>query len=158
MIFKCSTFFSWHSQITSQPVNLAPFNGYMCYSYGSTGKITKDLSCLLVSNTYNWIIIIIIIIIITITTTTTIIIIIIIAFKGTIRDFLQCPHSAANCLQHIRSSGPGAIVCKSCATHWALITCKCHITCHLVWRDSSAIKFDRIEIKFIWALFYWLDH
>ena len=37
--------------------------------------------------------------------------IIIIAFKGAIRDFLQSPHSAANCLQHIRSSGPSAIVC-----------------------------------------------
>ena len=36
-----------------------------------------------------------------------IIIIIIIAFKGAIRDFLQSPHSAANCLQHVRSSGPG---------------------------------------------------
>ena len=51
-----------------------------------------------------------------------IIIIIIIAFKGAIRDFfffffLQSPHSAANCLQHARSSGPGAIVCKSLATH-----------------------------------------
>ena len=71
-----------------------------------------------------------------------IIIIIIIAFKGAIRDFLQSPHSAANCLQHARSSGPGAIVCKSRATHRALITCKCHVTCHLVRRDSSAIKFD----------------
>ena len=67
-----------------------------------------------------------------------IIIIIIIAFKGAIRDFLQSPHSAANCLQHVRSSGPGAIVCKSRATHRALITCKCHATCHLVRRDSSA--------------------
>ena len=61
-----------------------------------------------------------------------IIIIIIIAFKGAIRDFLQSPHSAANCLQHVRSSGPGAIVCKSHATHRTLITCKCHVTCHLV--------------------------
>ena len=50
------------------------------------------------------------------------IIIIIIAFKGVIRDFLQSPHSAANCLQHARSSGPGAVVCKSRATHRALIT------------------------------------
>ena len=74
---------------------------------------------------------------------------IIIAFKGAIRDFLQSPHSAANCLQHVRSSGPGAIVCKSRATHRALITCKCHVTCHLVRRDSSAIKFDRVEIAFI---------
>ena len=84
--------------------------------------------------------------------------VIIIAFKGAIRDFLQSPHSAANCLQHIHSSGPGAVVCKSHATHRALITCKCHVTCHLVRRDSSAIKFDRVEIAFIWALFYWLNH
>ena len=77
------------------------------------------------------------------------IIIIIIAFKGAIRDFLQSPHSAANCLQHVRSSGPDAIVCKSRATHRTLITCKCHVTCHLVRRDSSAVKFDRVEIAFI---------
>ena len=43
--------------------------------------------------------------------------IIIIAFKGAIQDFLQSPHSAANCLQHARSSGPSAVVCKSRATH-----------------------------------------
>ena len=85
-------------------------------------------------------------------------IIIIIAFRGTIRDFLQSPRSAANCLQHIRSSGPDAIVCKPRATHQTLITCKCHVMCHLVRRDSSAIKFDRVEIAFIWSLFYWLNH
>ena len=79
----------------------------------------------------------------------TLIIIIIIAFKGAIQDFLRSPHSAANHLQHIRSSGLGAIVCKSRATHRALITCKCQVPCHLVRRDSSAIKFDRIEIAFI---------
>ena len=79
----------------------------------------------------------------------TVIIIIIIAFKGAIRDLLQSPHSAANCLQHVRSSGPSAIVCKSRATHRALVSCKCHVTCHLVRRDSSAIKFDRVEIAFI---------
>ena len=67
---------------------------------------------------------------------------IIIALKGAIRDFLQSPHSAANCLQHVRSSGPGAIVCKSRTTHRTLITCKCHVTCHLVRRDISTIKFD----------------
>ena len=77
-----------------------------------------------------------------------IIIIIIITFKGAIQYFLQSPHCAANCLQHVRSSGPGAIVCKSRATHQALITCKCHVTCHLVRRDSSAIKFDRVEVAF----------
>ena len=47
-----------------------------------------------------------------------------IALKGENRDFfLQSPHCAPNCLKHVRSSGPGAIVCKSCATHRALITC-----------------------------------
>ena len=51
-----------------------------------------------------------------------IIIIIIIAFTGAIRDFLQSPHCAANRLQHVRSSGPGAIVCKSRATHRELVT------------------------------------
>ena len=78
-----------------------------------------------------------------------IIIIIIITFKSAIRDFLQSPHSAANCLQHVHSSGTGATVCKSRATHRVLITYKCHVTCHLVRRDSSAIKFDRVEIAFI---------
>ena len=68
-----------------------------------------------------------------------------IAFKGAIRDVLQSPHSAANCLQHVRSSGPGAIVCKSRATHRALITCKCHVTCHLVRRDSSAISLTELK-------------
>ena len=51
-----------------------------------------------------------------------IIIIIIIAFKGAIREFLQSPHSVANCPQHARSSGPGAVVCKLRATYRALIT------------------------------------
>ena len=44
-------------------------------------------------------------------------------------------------------------MCKSRATHRALITCKCHVACHLVRRDSSAIKFDkswnRIYLSFI---------
>ena len=59
----------------------------------------------------------IIIIIIIIIIMMMMIIIIIIAFKSTIRDFLQSPHCAANRLQQIRSSGPGANVCKSHATH-----------------------------------------
>ena len=52
-----------------------------------------------------------------------IIIIIIIALKGAIWDVLQSSQSIANRLQHIRSSSPGAIVCKSHATHPVLITC-----------------------------------
>ena len=129
---------------------------------------------------------------------------IILALKGANQDFfVQSPHCAANCIQHVHSSGPGATERKSCAAHTAPITCnnnnnnnnnriqrrysrfftissqrrelspthtlkwpgrnrvqitcstsstytcKCHVTCHLVRRDSSAIKFDRIEIAFI---------
>ena len=50
---------------------------------------------------------------------------------------------------------------RSCANHMQHIerlsraTCD---TCHVVRRDSSAIKFDRVEIAFILALFYWLNH
>ena len=35
---------------------------------------------------------------------------------------LQSPHCVANCLQHARSNRPGAIMCKSRATHRAVIT------------------------------------
>ena len=67
-----------------------------------------------------------------------------IAFKSAVWVFcfvlfcLQSPHCTADYLQHARSSGQGAIVCK------------------LVRRDSSAIKLNRVEIAFILALFYWL--
>ena len=66
--------------------------------------------------------------------------------------FFQSCHCVANCLQHVRSSVPGAIVCKSHAAHQAYITC--NLLC-ATWY-SSAIKFDRVEITFTLALFYWL--
>ena len=31
-----------------------------------------------------------------------------------------------------------------------------HVMCHVVRRDSSAIKFDRVKIAFIFAVFYWV--
>ena len=39
------------------------------------------------------------------------------------RFYLQSPHCAANCLQHVRSSGQDIFVCKSRAAHQALTTC-----------------------------------
>ena len=45
------------------------------------------------------------------------------------RFFLQSPRCAANCLHHVHSSGPGTIVCKSRATHRALITC--NLSCYV---------------------------
>ena len=50
-----------------------------------------------------------------------IIIIIITAFKGAIRAFLQSPHSAANCLQHVRSSGPGT--CNTSSAYHVQVSC-----------------------------------
>ena len=50
-------------------------------------------------------------------------IIIMIPLQSAIRDFSLSPHCAASCLQHVRSSGQGGIVCKSRVTHQALITC-----------------------------------
>ena len=38
------------------------------------------------------------------------------------RNLNTSPHCAANCLQQLHSSGHGAIVCKSHATHRVLIT------------------------------------
>ena len=52
-------------------------------------------------------------------------IIIIIAFKAAVQDFLQSPRCAVNCLQHVRSSGQGTIVCKSRATHQRLSLAMC---------------------------------
>ena len=46
--------------------------------------------------------------------------IIITAFNGAIQDCLQSPHCASNRLQHVRSTGSSAIMCKS---HRALIMC-----------------------------------
>ena len=70
----------------------------------------------------------------------TLIIIIIIAFKGAIRDLLQSPHSAANCLQHARSSGPGVIVCKSRAPHRALITC--NMSCYVPLGTKGQLSYE----------------
>ena len=51
---------------------------------------------------------------------------------------------------------------QSCANHVQHIECLSHaawhVTCHVVRIDSSAIKFDRVEIAFIWAWLYWLKH
>ena len=50
---------------------------------------------------------------------------------------------------------------QSCVNHMqhieSLSRAKCCVACHVVRRDSSATKFDRVEITFILALFYWLN-
>ena len=69
------------------------------------------------------IIIIIVVVVVVVVVIIIIIIIIIIALKDAVRDVLQSPHCVAKCLQYMRSSGQGAVVYKSRATHQALVTC-----------------------------------
>ena len=76
--------------------------------------------------------------------TVIIVIIIIIAFKGAVWYFRQSPHCATNWLQHVRSSDPGEIVCKSHAHIEHLSHATYRVACHVVQRDSSAIKTDRV--------------
>ena len=70
-----------------------------------------------------------------------IIIIIIIAFKGTIRDFWQAPHSAASRLRHVRSSGPGTIVYTSSAYHVQ------HVVLRATWYEGTAQLLSLTEYK-----------
>ena len=83
-----------------------------------------------------------------------IIIIIIIAFKGAVWDFLQSPHCIANRLQHIRSSGLGAVVCKSRGTHQALIAAWHKGTTQLL--SLTEFKSHLFELFFIgWTINWW---
>ena len=73
-----------------------------------------------------------------------IMIIVIVTLKGTVVDFVQSPHNAVNCLQQVCSSGPGAVVCNHVQHIERLSRARCHVTCHGVQRDISAIKFHKI--------------
>ena len=59
------------------------------------------------------------------------------------RFFLQSPHCAANRLQHVRSSGQGAVVCKSLATHRALITC--NMSCYVPRGTKGQLSFEILQ-------------
>ena len=72
-------------------------------------------------------------------------------YDRTDRNVLQSPHSAVNCLQHARSSSYE----QPCANH---VQHHVQHVCHVVRRDNSAIKFDRVEIALSLALFRWLNH
>ena len=74
---------------------------------------------------------------------TNLIIIVMTAFKGAVRDFLKSPHCAANCLQHVVSSGQGAIMYKSLATHRVLIMC------NMSWYEGTVqlLSLTRVELN-----------
>ena len=69
----------------------------------------------------------------------------IIALKGTIRDFLQSPHSAANRLQHVRASGPAQL----CANHEQHIEClsRASVMLRATWYEGTAQLLSVIELK-----------
>ena len=73
-----------------------------------------------------------------------------IVFIGAVRDLFQSPRCAANCLQHVRSGSQGGIVYKSRVTSGAYQLQR--VVNRLVQTDSSAIKFNRVEMEFILAL------
>ena len=70
--------------------------------------------------------------------------------------FIQSPHCAANCLQHVRSCGQGAIACKSRATHRALALITCNMSC-AAWYEGTAQLLSLTELKsHLFQLFYWM--
>ena len=91
------------------------------------------------------------IIIIITTTTTIIIIIIIILLKGIIRDFFTISSLRRELSPTRTLLWPGRnrvqITCNTSGAYHVQ-----HVVCDVVPRDSSAIKFDRVEIAFILAL------
>ena len=80
----------------------------------------------------------------------------IVALKGAIPDFynlLTAPRTVSSPTHTLKWPGRNRvqITCKTSSARYVQ-----HVVCHVVRRDSSAIKFDRVEIAFILALFYWL--
>ena len=65
--------------------------------------------------------------------------------------FLQSPHCAANCLTTRTLKWLGRNVVQI-----TYKTSSANHVCHVVQRDSSAIKFDRVEISPILVFFTWL--
>ena len=64
---------------------------------------------------------------------------------GAVRVFLQSHHSAATCLQHVRSSGPGAVVCKSRATVERLS--RASVMLRATWYEGTAQLLSLTELK-----------
>ena len=67
--------------------------------------------------------------------------------------FLPSPHCDVNCLQHVCSSDPGAIVCKSRAIHWAFIVCN---MLYATWYKGTAQLLSLTEFKSPFFLLYFI--
>ena len=77
-----------------------------------------------------------------------------IAWEGAVRDFtissLRREPSPTRTFGWPERSGV-QMTCNTLSTYHVL-----RAMCHVARRDSSAVKFDRVEIAFNLALFYWL--
>ena len=74
-----------------------------------------------------------------------IIIIMVVAFKGAFRDFFTISSLRREPSPTCTLKWPGRKSCANHTQHTERLSCAiCRITCHVVRRDSSAIKFDRV--------------
>ena len=77
------------------------------------------------------------------------------SLRYTFYNLLTAPRTVSNTYAQVARA-------QSCANHVQRIErlsrATCRATCHVVRKDSSAITFDRVEIAFVWALFFWLNH
>ena len=69
------------------------------------------------------------------------------------RFFLQSPHCLVNCLQHICTSGQGAIMCKSRAIRQVLNMC--NMSC-VTWYEETAQLLSLTEFKSHLFLLYFI--
>ena len=85
-------------------------------------------------------------------------------------EIFTIPHCTVICLQHICSGGQGVVVCRSRATHWALIMCN---VLHATWYEGAdqllgfteflllilllLLHLTEFKMHLLLALFYWLN-
>ena len=68
-------------------------------------------------------------------------------------NLLTLPPTVSNMYTYVARRNHVQITCNTSGSHHMQ-----HVVCHMVRRDSPAIKFEIVEITFILALFYWLNH
>ena len=73
-----------------------------------------------------------------------------IAFKGAIRDFFDNLQTAPRTVSNTYTLVAWAQLCTNFVQHIQRLShATCRVKCHVVRRDSSAVKSDRVEIAFI---------
>ena len=82
-----------------------------------------------------------------------------IAFKGAVQDFFNNLLTSPQTVSSTYTQVARKQLCANNVQHIERLShATCCFTCHIVRRDSSATEFDRVQIAFIFALPYWLNH